>query len=430
SMKPTAVYTNGTTYSFIQPGEASAAQGEGLSPGQIKEFIRKNRINPRYLVLGIPRSQVSVRYLNLPTLKEEELKRMVDYEVTGLFPCKPQELIYDHVLIDKASDGYSRIMLVAARKSFLNGVCETLKNAGLIPDAVSVSTFSLYHQFIRRHRPDAAYLVVYHDTRHLELMLIENKKPVFSRAFPLGEKETPESICRKIKETVIILQTKGFRIDMIVARVPGAGRLEQMLREETGREVETDDTLDPAEGLLGARRDFRHAVNLVPVEFKHTKRVKKSKRAFLYFGLLLFVNLTFAVNIVMVRKKVRSEYLGWLESEIARIEKPASRIQQRIEDMRLLQHSLTSGRLSLALLAEVYRLAPEEMSLTLLEITHEETGGRITLKGSAQSSQETLAFAQELKQSAFITAAEVSYIRKNARVSGKRAVSFEVRAQF
>lgn len=444
-MKPTGIYINGShlyfvqTHSLLKPNlQAHQKQefvfdltGQPDEGQRIKAFIKANHIRTNRFILGIPRTEFCVRSLSLPTLKDDEIKHMVDHEVTHLFPVKPEELVYDHVLIDKASDGYSRVMLFAAQSSAVRGACETLKQAHIIPEAVSISTLSLYEQFLQQMRPPTGYLVVYQARSWLELLHISENKLTFTRAFPIKENKPLDSLLRSVEITARILKDTGYRIDTIILSAEKgvplddfSGAISRTLRCA----VEIDCSLSPIEGALGESKKEKRSLNIIPQEYSKTRRLLESKRALAYLAVLLSVNFVLAANITFTKLKVRRQYLHWLSEEIKRIDDPASLIRQKIQNTQAIEDYLVSGRLSLAVLSGIYTAAPSGMELNVLEINHTGAGtGSVITGGSAPDQAQVINFAEALKKTPFITGAGVVYIRKK---SDTQKTEFQIKAEF
>ena len=68
--------------------------------------------------------------------------------------------------------------------------------------------------------------------------------------------------------------------------------------------------------------------------------------------------------------------------------------------------------MTLSLLTELYRVAPEEISLNTLAISQQKIPGVMTLTGQAGDSESVLRFANALKESAIIKSADVGNISR------------------
>jgi Tfp pilus assembly protein PilN len=108
--------------------------------------------------------------------------------------------------------------------------------------------------------------------------------------------------------------------------------------------------------------------------------------------------------------------------------------------VEVLHNYLNSGKITLNILSELYRIAPDGLFLTSLAISANKPqgamvligqakGNQMVLIGQAKDNQTVLKFANALKISGLITKADVNYITKR-KVSAQEMVDFELKAAF
>ena len=193
-MKNTGIYITDEFVRFAQDNKEFQLKIASLSkqelPHQLKKFIKENKIICENLILGIPRNQITIRYLNLPSVDNKEIKRMVEYELNNLFPYRQDELIYDQVLIATNPEGYSQVMLVACKREVILDELSLLKQAGLTPDSISISTVSLYNQYrqlLKTKRDVDNCLLINLEDSFLDIIILRQGNLSFSRGVKLRE---------------------------------------------------------------------------------------------------------------------------------------------------------------------------------------------------------------------------------------------------
>lgn len=400
-------------------------------PLSFKKFLHENKIAPEYLTLAIPRTQVSVRYLTLPTVNDSEIKQMVDYDLNNLFPFKAEELIFDHAVISKSPDGYSQVMLVAVQREIIQKYIDLFKKVGLSPDAIDLSTVSLFNQFCAQKKEAGNYLLINVDDGFMELIFITDQKLSFSRGINFRVPPKKQDLIKEVNLTITVLRDRDFQADKIILSGKSIDLVDfsKGLEESLGYKVEIDNRLEVVKGLLGKKSDNTLSVNLLPEELKIRKIRDKRRKSLVYFATLILLNLSLIANISFLKMKAKDEYLFLLKSEIKKIETQASALQRKMLKVQILQNSLNSGRSMLGLLSELYRVAPEGVYLISLDIAGRKPQGVIVLIGQAKDSETVLKFANGLKRSGFINKADVSYITKR-KITAQELVDFEVRASF
>lgn len=421
------------TENFIKLGSEPLTQVNisSLSRGQIveklKALFKDKRIMGEHFVLGIPRTRVAVKYLTLPAHDEREIAKITEYELNNLFPYKSDELIYDYSVINKLPDGYSQVMLVVAPKEAILEQTHTLSLAGLTPESINLSTVSLFNQFTSRKRPADDCLLINLDDSFLEILLINNGRLSFSRGITLKASIRTEDLLRIARENITIIKNKGSAFNTIV--LSGRGQdlkaFARALEEIAPHKIEIDDSLSVSSGLTAQSAGLK--INLLPQEFKARRLRNKIKSRNLLFISLLFLNLSLCANIVFQKVRLRQEYLVFIDAEIRKIGPQTHALREKELKARLVKISINSTRLTLSLLDELYRLAPEGISLNALTISHQKPPGVMTLAGQAGDSESVLRFVNALKESTMIKSADVSNISRLKAARDEGAVSFGIR---
>ena len=67
---------------------------------EINLFLKSNRLSKDNIVLGIPRRDIVLRYLDLPLEVADNLKQVVHYQVQSFEPTEEDRFYYDYALLD------------------------------------------------------------------------------------------------------------------------------------------------------------------------------------------------------------------------------------------------------------------------------------------------------------------------------------------
>jgi len=428
------------TDSRIRFGEAlmnaqsqAAVKEQEIGIGSLKKFFSENKTSPDHLTLCIPRTQVSIKYLSFPTLNDSELKQMVSFELNNLLPLKPEELIYDYAVIRKGPDDFSHLMLVVAPKDIILKHALALKEVGLVPDEISVSTVSLFKQFLSQKRQQANYLLINIDDGFMDIIYISGQNLTFSRAVTLSRAGEIVNAIKDIEFTATVLRDKDYPIDKIILSGSGLDlqELAQGLEKAIPYQVEVDDNIGVIKGtILNNNGYILHNINLLPDELRIQKKIGIRKKAFVYLAIMLFVNLFLLANIGFLKIRAKESYLALLNSEIQKIDAEASLLQRKLINVQILRGYLNSDRLTLGLLSELYNTAPDGVYLGSLDIFNRETQGTMLVAGQAKDSDTALKFVNAIKKTAFIKSADINRITKKSRSPGDQSVDFEIKSYF
>lgn len=367
----------------------------------LKATLKKNNIQPDHVILYIPRTVVSMRFLRIPSVNDAEVAQMVSLDQSASFPLKPEELIFGHAVVAKDKDGYSTVMVVAVQKDVVSRMIATLKAAGLAPDEISVSTVSVFNQLRSTVKFNKNTLVVNADKGFADVFFIKDEQLLFSRAV------SEDARAKEVEQTARILQESGERIDVVIR----------------------DSAVPVVKGLLTLHKSGNLEIDLLPQEHRERKKREERKRALVYLVTLILLNCAIVANIVFMKVKAQDAYLHMIRKETAKIELDAQDVQKKMRKAQILLESSASGKVILGLLSELYRTAPAGVLLSSLDISGKSSQGTIIMVGQAPGSESVLKFVNSMKAGGFIKKAEVNYITKRA-MAGGQLVDFEIRAGF
>ena len=397
-------------------------------PHAIRNLLKTNKIQPEYLILGVPRTKVNIRYFSFPTINDNEIRSMMGYDLASRFAYKEDELVFDQAVIGKSEDGFSRVILAAVPRNEMLSEFSLLKHAGLIPDQAALSTVSLFNQLINQKKDLDKCLLVYFDDGFVEVIYVGLGMLQFSRAISFKAQEL-EILLQEIKRTLTVLNIEGKLIEKVFVggKSPVVSEFAESLKKIPGLNVEIDDSLDTLKGFFQESGPVK--LSLLPEEYKIRKVKEKRARSLVYLGILLLLNLSLIANIAFFKVKAKDGYLYALKAEIKKIESRAVVLQKKMVKARALREYINSGKMKLGLLSEIYRSAPEGVLLSSLDISGNKGQGIIVLIGQAPDPESVLKFTNTLKSSAFIQKTDVNYINKR-KLPGQSASDFEIRAGF
>ena len=400
-------------------------------PLKLKSFLKENSIAAENVTLVIPRHKVSVRYLNLPALNRKEISRMVEYEIDNLFPYKPEELIFSETVIGTDSGGYSRVMLVAVLPEILSKYLSVLNQACLLPETVSVSSILLYDQFCESETDSDNCLLVNLEDNLLDVLVIENRKLVFSRGINLSNTEINQKIISAIKEIIDIQETKGFVVKKILASGRGQDltKIAALLKEAFGIKADIRQDLCVSRGLdIAPIKDSIH-INLLPSKIRAQKDIGKRRKSLLYLIALIALSASLITNILFLKTKEKQGYLNFLKEQIKLIETDARLLQEKLLKTQMLKDCYDSQRLAYQLLTELYRILPDGVYLTSLEMRSTAPKGVMVLIGQAPDTKVVWDFVNLIKNSSLIAKTDISDIKKRRTISGE-VVDFQLHCEF
>jgi type IV pilus assembly protein PilM len=113
----------------------------------LRTFVAESEL-PKGVRLGVSNQQIVVRVVELPRIEDEKQRdAAVRFQAAEAIAMPLDEAVLDHQVagFTQAPDGSPRmqVVLVAARRSMIEGLLEATKKAGLKPEGIDLDAFAL-----------------------------------------------------------------------------------------------------------------------------------------------------------------------------------------------------------------------------------------------------------------------------------------------
>ena len=351
-------------------------------------FFRRERISRENIVVGVPRRDVILRYLDLPREVEDNLKQVVLYQVQSFEPTEAEKMYYDFVRLDNGSAGKKlQVLLVMIRKSILDAHIELLHGLGIRPSVVTAGPAALTNMFLGTmgNGKDKTYVLADLRPGSLELALLRNRALVYAReaARPddiswkqllLSEMETAAGKVRldpeeNIESIVMAGEESEAAYQDIREEFPGSELLGGRLRFEMpvrNRSVLQEAATSLGLAYSGITRRLPMKLNLLPYEHRvHQKRWAYIPTIILGLGLILVVAGLGLRGIVQQRILIRrldAENQA-LRPAVTRVQAVRTRVEELERQISFLEGLLSRRDLNLEILRELTGLLPADTYL-------------------------------------------------------------------
>ncbi|GAB4311006.1 MAG: type IV pilus assembly protein PilM [Candidatus Sumerlaeia bacterium] len=120
----------------------------------IKKALAAGGFNTTQAVTSVSGESIIVRYIQLPSMPEEELKNALRWEAEEYIPFPIDEVNIDSAILGHTADGSKvDVLLVSARKDHVQQHVDLLQQAGLQPVVIDVDAFAFMNCFEYNHEP-------------------------------------------------------------------------------------------------------------------------------------------------------------------------------------------------------------------------------------------------------------------------------------
>jgi len=118
--------------------------------GAVKALVEEAKAISKEFVISVSGPSTIVRFITMPRMKDEELKGAVRFEAEKFIPFNINECIVDFQVLKKDErENKFEILLVAAKKAFIEDRIKVVERAGFSVSIVDVDSFALVNAFTK-----------------------------------------------------------------------------------------------------------------------------------------------------------------------------------------------------------------------------------------------------------------------------------------
>lgn len=142
SCKMVEVKPKGNSFELIQWGIEPIVNG---NPSAAVQALLSKTAHPQNApATAVQGKGTLIRYIDLPRMSLEELKKAFTYEADKYLPFSADQIYLDFMILDPKGKGTKMTVLVAAAKrEIINERMELLKNAGIQPDFITLNPIAM-----------------------------------------------------------------------------------------------------------------------------------------------------------------------------------------------------------------------------------------------------------------------------------------------
>lgn len=416
---------------------------------EINTFFKSSGLSKESIVLGIPRKDIVLRFLDLPAEVADNLKQVVQYQVQSFEPTEEDRYYHDYALLPGSEPAAKklRIMLVMVRKATLDEALRFLEGVGIRPVAVTGSSVGLMNLFLQTRGKDQKgknFVLADVAPSSLEVVALRDGSLAYSHQLPVEpEVKWKDLVLREIAEAAskirlgpeetlekIVLSGESAEsaCQEIRADIPDCELMQNCIGIEIPNEnqyvvQEAASSLGLAYTGMVRRPPIR--LNLLPPE----RRLHQSRWAYVPAAVLALIILALLAGFGFHRAAQNQRLIEKLDEELSRLKGPVARVQAyRRESEELgkkvksMEEILAKKDMNLELLKELTTLLPPDTYLT----TYRNQEGTITLTGRSGSASDLL---PKLEKSPLLknVVSKGAVYRDNQ--TGKEVVTFEAKLE-
>jgi Tfp pilus assembly PilM family ATPase/Tfp pilus assembly protein PilN len=269
---------------------------------KINEILRSSGGKPSGVLVSLFCPEMIIRTVMLPKLDPKELESVIKFEVEHLLPQGAEKYVADYKVLGEVLQQGTvqvKVLIAAVPSEIVKGYLALFKRLSLKPLALDFhgSCISRTVGLIKKGAKGERQLVVDIGASNAAITIVENDAPVFTRLIHISNNE---HLFKDVCHSIEFFKTRsGSSIDSIIM-VGGSSHLKELgsrLSSVLGiREVALSAELQPdfkgefpceqAEAFanvlglaLGDRKKIDRDINLLPEEYRDTRKKRRAKGA-------------------------------------------------------------------------------------------------------------------------------------------------------
>jgi Tfp pilus assembly protein PilN len=378
---------------------------------EIHAFFKSHGLSKDNIVLGIPRKDLVLRYLDLPSEVADNLKQVVQYQVQSFEPTDEERFYHDFVVLRTNGAGKRlSIMLAMVRKTMLDELLQFFLVLGIRPVAVTVGSIGLSNLFLqnRKDLQDKTFILGDLGPSALEILALHHGSLVYSNEVPKNSttswnelilKETSEAASKirlgpegAVEKIILAGESSESACEEIRAVLPDCELIRNCIAVDVplaNRSHAQEAAASLGLAYTGMMRHPSVKLNLLPSEL----RVHQSRWAYVSAAVLSLVIIVLLGALVYHQTAQNRVLMQDLDREIKALSKPVERIrgyQSQAESLnqriKSLEELLSNRDMNLEILRELTTKLPADTFLR----SYTWRDGGITVQGLSGSASDLI----------------------------------------
>ena len=373
-------------------------------------------------ILVIPRHLVFVKFIDIPSLEDEEIEKMAEFQALKEIPHPKEELVISFRNLGSYRDGFSSLMLTATTKDMIQQKIEERETLNLLTQSIRLHTELLYLYLLKRGlvSQDKVSFVVHIGREDSEILAVNRTRLIFSRGFINSERFLEE-----IDRSILAFERDKDNPpidDVIVIYASG------MDMKDVGPHIKARFSVpvnfcEYSEDLVDS--DFMVQIELLPKEIISKKtKLEKRKESIVTYSLAGFV-IILCVASLSFKLYEKNKLLDMLSTRVGGVESKIQGLEVYRKKIDAVKNHIGQGAFIIEVLENSYKIVPVDILISGLDYNGKES---IFYKGTSKDMAGVLSFVKRLESSNYFNKVEVKYATKK-KIKGEEVTDFSIQCE-
>lgn len=166
----------------------------------LKELHKELGIAEKEVNISVCGKDIISRYVIFPPLSQEALIRSLKFEFEKYIPFPLNDCVVDIDIFDKRPDGRLNVLIVSAKKYFIQERLNLIKQGGFLPKFINIDSLSLYKAFTESPYfiKNSSFILLNLGYLITNMLIVNQKTPVFSRDIHIAGQNLTHAISERM----------------------------------------------------------------------------------------------------------------------------------------------------------------------------------------------------------------------------------------
>jgi type IV pilus assembly protein PilM len=171
---------------------------------KIKELIKKtkpHRLFSKYVIVSLPEEKAFIQVIQMPKLKEEDLKTAIIYEAENYIPFSIEDVYIDFQTIKPVVGGFDHIdvLIAAIPRKTVDVYLNAISNADLIPLVFEIESMSIVRSLVKNEISPFPQLLIDFGAAKTSLIIHSGYSIRFTTSIPVSSNKFTDVISRAMQ---------------------------------------------------------------------------------------------------------------------------------------------------------------------------------------------------------------------------------------
>lgn len=168
----------------------------------IRNLVESHKIKTKNVATSVSGHSVIIRKIQLPIMTEEEMEASIQWEAEQYIPFEISEVFLDFQILgpDEKDPSQMNVVLVAAKKDFVNDYLAVFRECGLSPTVVDVDGFAMENAFEANYGADEVPILalINMGASAMNVNILKDGVSVFTRDIQVGGNMFNEELQKRL----------------------------------------------------------------------------------------------------------------------------------------------------------------------------------------------------------------------------------------